>query len=104
MYVIYSRKRPRLDQAPAASLDADDPLESEDSSDDDSDDDTAALLAELNRIKKERASDQARKVSRFVEMLLCCFWVVQCLHVLLHLSCRRLKNDKRRSGSEWKMF
>ncbi|XP_034251929.1 protein CWC15 homolog [Thrips palmi] len=54
-------KRPRLDQAPAASLDADDPLESEDSSDDDSDDDTAALLAELNRIKKERASDQARK-------------------------------------------
>ncbi|KAK3932497.1 Protein CWC15-like protein A [Frankliniella fusca] len=54
-------KRPRLDQAPAASLDADDPLESEDSSDDDSDDDTAALMAELNRIKKERASDQARK-------------------------------------------
>lgn len=57
-----NRKRPRLDQAPAASLDADDPLESEDSSDEDSDDDTAALLAELSRIKKERASDQARKV------------------------------------------
>jgi len=58
---IEQAKRPRPDQAPAASLDADDPLESEDSSDDDSDDDTAALLAELSRIKKERASDQARK-------------------------------------------
>ena len=63
MLTLRFRKRPRLDQAPAASLDADDPLESEDSSDDDSDDDTAALLAELNRIKKERASDQARKVN-----------------------------------------
>ncbi|XP_063807536.1 spliceosome-associated protein CWC15 homolog [Pseudophryne corroboree] len=56
-------KKPRLDQIPAANLDADDPLTDEDeaNSDDDSDDDTAALLAELEKIKKERAEEQARK-------------------------------------------
>ncbi|KAM8976642.1 spliceosome-associated protein CWC15 homolog [Pelodytes ibericus] len=57
-------KKPRLDQIPAANLDADDPLtdeEEDDDSGDDSDDDTAALLAELEKIKKERAEEQARK-------------------------------------------
>lgn len=55
-------KRQKLDQLPAASLDADDPLDDDDDSDDnDSDDDTAALMAELNRIKKERAAENARK-------------------------------------------
>uniref|UniRef100_UPI00398EBAE5 protein CWC15 homolog isoform X2 n=1 Tax=Pristiophorus japonicus TaxID=55135 RepID=UPI00398EBAE5 len=65
-----SSKRPRLDQIPAANLDADDPLTDEEeeedsdrdsSSEDDDDDDTAALLAELEKIKKERAEEQARK-------------------------------------------
>uniref|UniRef100_A0A8C1H095 CWC15 spliceosome associated protein homolog n=1 Tax=Cyprinus carpio carpio TaxID=630221 RepID=A0A8C1H095_CYPCA len=59
-----SSKRPRLDQIPAANLDADDPLtDDEDDSDSgsDSDDDTAALLAELEKIKKERAEEQERK-------------------------------------------
>ncbi|XP_030637851.1 protein CWC15 homolog [Chanos chanos] len=60
-----SSKRPRLDQIPAANLDADDPLtddEEEDSeAESDSDDDTAALLAELEKIKKERAEEQERK-------------------------------------------
>lgn len=55
-------KRPKLDQVPAASLDADDPIEGDSSDSDDSDDDTAALLAELDRIKKERAIEQAKKV------------------------------------------
>lgn len=50
-------KRQKLDQNP----DADDPVESENSDDDDSDDDTAALLAELNKIKSERAHDTAKK-------------------------------------------
>uniref|UniRef100_A0A8D8VBD0 Protein CWC15 homolog n=1 Tax=Cacopsylla melanoneura TaxID=428564 RepID=A0A8D8VBD0_9HEMI len=54
-------KRPRLDQLPAASLDADDPLDDEDSDADDSEDDEAALLAELAKIKKERAVEQTRK-------------------------------------------
>ncbi|KAA0716642.1 Protein CWC15 -like protein [Triplophysa tibetana] len=59
-----SSKRPRLDQIPAANLDADDPLTDEDEDSDsgsDSDDDTAALLAELEKIKKERAEEQERK-------------------------------------------
>lgn len=54
-------KRTKVDQVPAASLDADDPLEGDSSDSDDSDDDTAALLAELNKIKKERAIEQAKK-------------------------------------------
>lgn len=54
-----SHKRQRLDQIPAANLDADDPNESD--SDSDSEDDTAELLAELSRIKKERAEEAAKK-------------------------------------------
>ncbi|CAK1549826.1 unnamed protein product [Leptosia nina] len=54
-------KKTKADQVPAASLDADDPLEGDSSDSDDSDDDTAALLAELNKIKKERAIEQAKK-------------------------------------------
>ncbi|MXQ94552.1 hypothetical protein E5288_WYG003458 [Bos mutus] len=42
-------KKPRLDQIPAANLDADDPLTD------------VSLLAELEKIKKERAEEQARK-------------------------------------------
>lgn len=56
-------KRLKLDQVPAASLDADDPLDDEDTDASDSDDDTEALLAELNKIKRERAADMAKKVS-----------------------------------------
>lgn len=57
-----SNKRLKLDQVPAASLDADDPIDPEDDSDlSDDEDDTEALLAELNKIKKERALEQTRK-------------------------------------------
>uniref|UniRef100_A0A1B6DHL9 Uncharacterized protein n=1 Tax=Clastoptera arizonana TaxID=38151 RepID=A0A1B6DHL9_9HEMI len=56
-----THKRLKIDQVPAASLDADDPLNEDDSDDPDSEDDTAQLIAELSRIKKERAVDQARK-------------------------------------------
>ncbi|XP_063704340.1 protein CWC15 homolog [Culicoides brevitarsis] len=48
-------------QKVAVSLDQDDPVDSENSDSDDSDDDTAALLAELNKIKRERAQEQAKK-------------------------------------------
>ncbi|XP_014481757.1 PREDICTED: protein CWC15 homolog B [Dinoponera quadriceps] len=54
-------KRQKLDQVPAASLDADDPLDDDESDSDSDEDDTAALLAELQRIKKERAAEQAKK-------------------------------------------
>lgn len=56
-------KRQKLDQVPAASLDADDPLDDDESDSDSDEDDTAALLAELQRIKKERAAEQAKKVN-----------------------------------------
>lgn len=58
-----STKRQKLDQVPAASLDADDPLDEDESDSDSDEDDTAALLAELQRIKKERAAEQAKKVN-----------------------------------------
>uniref|UniRef100_A0A182MYF3 Protein CWC15 homolog n=1 Tax=Anopheles dirus TaxID=7168 RepID=A0A182MYF3_9DIPT len=52
-------KRQKLD-APQ-NLDADDPAESENSDSDSDEDDTAALLAELNKIKQERAAETAKK-------------------------------------------
>nr|CAG4648391.1 EOG090X0IT3 [Moina brachiata]SVE93374.1 EOG090X0IT3 [Moina brachiata] len=56
-----AQKKPRSE--PAANLDADDPVEedSDDSNDDDDEDDTAELMAELQRIKAERAAEMARK-------------------------------------------
>ncbi|KAF8796479.1 Spliceosome-associated protein CWC15 like protein [Argiope bruennichi] len=56
-----SAKKSRLEQLPAANLDADDPLDDDDESDDSDEDNTAELMAELNRIKKERAQEEARK-------------------------------------------
>lgn len=56
-----SSKRLKLDQVPAASLDADDPLDEEESDTSDSEDETEALLAELNKIKRERAAEQSKK-------------------------------------------
>lgn len=50
-------KRQKLEQNP----DADDPVDSDRSDDEDSDDDTAALLAELNKIKRERIQENAKK-------------------------------------------
>lgn len=54
-------KRLKIDQVPAASLDADDPLDEDDSDSSDDDESTEALLAELNKIKKERAMEMAKK-------------------------------------------
>lgn len=59
--IEYQSKRLKLDQVPAASLDADDPLDDDESSSSESEDETEVLLAELNKIKKERAADQAKK-------------------------------------------
>uniref|UniRef100_A0A182MN53 Protein CWC15 homolog n=1 Tax=Anopheles culicifacies TaxID=139723 RepID=A0A182MN53_9DIPT len=54
-----STKRQKL-EAPQ-NLDADDPVDSENSDTDSDEDDTAALLAELNKIKQERAAETAKK-------------------------------------------
>lgn len=43
--------------------------EDEDFEEESDDDDTAALLAELEKIKKERAEEQARKVNESVKYL-----------------------------------
>ncbi|KAH1013381.1 hypothetical protein HUJ04_002376 [Dendroctonus ponderosae] len=59
---VLSGIKARAYQVPAASLDADDPVDPEDESDSSEDeDDTEALLLELNNIKKERALDQTKK-------------------------------------------
>lgn len=50
-------KRQKLEQNP----DADDPVDSDHSDDEDSEDDTAALMAELNKIKRERMMESAKK-------------------------------------------
>lgn len=57
------RKKARIDAA--GNLDADDLVEdeSEDSSDDEEEDDTAELMAELQKIKAERAAELAKKVN-----------------------------------------
>ncbi|KAH3808326.1 spliceosome-associated protein CWC15 homolog [Dreissena polymorpha] len=59
-----SSKRPRLEQISASNLDADDPLDDDDEEDEDDssddEDDTAELLAELNKIKKERQREKAK--------------------------------------------
>jgi len=56
-------KRQRLDHVSASNLDADDPVDESDSDfdSDDSEDDTAELMAELTRIKKERAEEAIKK-------------------------------------------
>lgn len=55
-----SSKRQKVEATPQ-NLDADDPVDSDNSDDDSDEDDTAALLAELNKIKRERAQDEAKK-------------------------------------------
>lgn len=57
-----SSKKPRLDQIAPSNLDADDPQdEDDDASDSDDSDDEAVLFAELERIRRERAEEDARK-------------------------------------------
>merc|ERR1740129_2075351 len=54
-------KRTRAEPVTMANLDADDPVDSSEDSDSDSDDDTAVLMAELNKIKAEKAKDEEGK-------------------------------------------
>jgi len=66
LYGESSSKKSRIEMLSASNLDVDDPIDDADDNDlDDSDDEdeTADLLAELQRIKRERAEEQARKES-----------------------------------------
>jgi len=57
-----SSKRARIEPVSTAALDADDPVDDDDDSDDsDDEDDTAELLAELQRIKRDRAEEIMKK-------------------------------------------
>ncbi|XP_054167293.1 protein CWC15 homolog [Oppia nitens] len=57
-------KKPRLEAITNANIDADEVLDDSDDSDsDESEDDTQELLAELNRIKRERAQEEAKRDS-----------------------------------------
>ncbi|ESO01602.1 hypothetical protein HELRODRAFT_81330 [Helobdella robusta] len=55
-------KKSRSEQVPLSTLDADDPIDEDESDDQESDeDDSADLMAELAKIKKERAAEHARR-------------------------------------------
>ncbi|VDD90398.1 unnamed protein product [Enterobius vermicularis] len=57
-----SSKKPRIEAVSHAALDEDDPYDNYEDEDDDSDEeDTAELMAELARIKKERAVEKAQR-------------------------------------------
>jgi len=59
-----SSKKARLEHISSSNLDADDPVDDDDedeSDSDDSDDESADLIAELSKIKKERALEQQKK-------------------------------------------
>lgn len=90
------RKKLRVDPS---NLDADDPIEdeSDDSVDEEDEDDTAELMAELQRIKAERASELAKKVLSLTYMLLFVKYT-NCLFF------RKWNRDKKRNVSEWKIF
>ena len=59
----FSSKRARIEPVSTTTLDADDPVDEDEDSDEDSDDedDTAELLAELQRIKRDRAEEIMKK-------------------------------------------
>jgi hypothetical protein len=56
-------KKSRQEAISMVNLDADDPVDDSDSDSGDSDDDTAMLMAELQKIKSEKAMEEAEKVS-----------------------------------------
>jgi hypothetical protein len=55
-------KKSRQEAISMVNLDADDPVDDSDSDSGDSDDDTAMLMAELQKIKSEKAMEEAEKV------------------------------------------
>ena len=63
-----SNKRARLEGPSTNNLDADEPLDDSDESEDSDsdDDDTAALMAELQKIKREKAVEEQEKVRYFI--------------------------------------
>ncbi len=67
-------KKSRQEAISMVNLDADDPVDDSDSDSGDSDDDTAMLMAELQKIKSEKAMEEAEKVS--LGSIYCCFRIL----------------------------
>lgn len=67
-----SSKKARLE----TNIDADDPLDSDsDDSDSDDDDDTALLMAELQKIKEEKAMEEQEKVQPTLVLRYLLIWM-----------------------------
>jgi hypothetical protein len=64
-------KKSRQEAISMVNLDADDPVDDSDSDSGDSDDDTAMLMAELQKIKAEKAMEEAEKVCIFALKTTC---------------------------------
>ena len=78
-----SNKRARLEgpgSTSANNLDADEPLEDSDEDDDSDsdDDDTAALMAELQKIKREKAQEEQEKVCSISRLSMIHFFIKKC--------------------------
>ena len=84
---------------PTGGLDADDPVEdeSDDSVDEEDEDDTAELMAELQRIKAERAAELAKKVWHLIVKF-------RNMYFMFVNSFRKWNRDKKRNVSGWKTF
>ena len=90
-----------------ANLDADEPVEddSEDSDESEEEDDTAELMAELQRIKAERAAEVARKVSIFsLKSLNYSISVLMSSIILFPFKNRKWNNARKKNVSEWRTF
>ena len=70
----------------ANNLDADEPLEDSDEDDDSDsdDDDTAALMAELQKIKREKAQEEQEKVCSILRLSMIPFFIKTITNNVLH--------------------
>ena len=112
-----SNKRARLEgpgsgHASANNLDADEPLEDSDEDDDSDsdDDDTAALMAELQKIKREKAQEEQEKVCSISKLSMIHFstkkydFALMVIALILIEIFRKKIKDRRKKKSEWKIF
>ena len=100
-FTFHSSKRQKFEQIQSANLDADDPVDDDDDSDNsdgsDSEDDSM-LLAELAKIRKERAAEQAQKVVSYRCFVGSRFRFPTLLIVCLH--CLRVQEIEKKQEEE----
>ncbi len=74
-----------------ANIDADDPLDDSDSDEDSDSDDEAALMAELKKIKEEKAMEMREKVSLCFNSMVSIILVLSLIHFAVRFTVRQLK-------------